>query len=181
MLEVDGLFYHFILILGWKWSSIIYRYWLNQLRYITYEELTQYLTFPISLIISFVIYMTEIHYLWGIDTFVIIFFYFIKWMRYITYEELTLYIHQFHCNTHHRDTLPMRNWHDFSSHIWYLSLISKEIHYLWGIDTCIIINDIYTVWKLRYITYEELTLLCWQDTPCALLTWDTLPMRNWHA
>lgn len=84
MLEIDGLFYHFILILSWKWSSIIYRCWLNQLRYITYEKLT------LGLILSPLIVIREIHYLWEIDTSTFFVDNHIFILRYITYEELTL-------------------------------------------------------------------------------------------
>ena len=129
MLEVDGLFYHFILILGWKWSSIIYRYWLNQLRYITYEELTLS-SILISVTNSSIMWDTlpmrnwhliahwkcfcicEIHYLWGIDTLSPPkpnFWY--KNRRYITYEELTQDVFIIFWKSSLWDTLPMRNWH----------------------------------------------------------------------
>ena len=106
MLEVDGLFYHFILILGWKWSSIIYRYWLNQLRYITYEELTQ------SRSCHFHQLLLEIHYLWGIDTRTLLtnsFYYFLE-IHYLWGIDTFISLwRKFFCIL--RDTLPMRNWH----------------------------------------------------------------------
>ena len=128
MLEVDGLFYHFILILGWKWSSIIYRYWLNQL---------------------------EIHYLWGIDTFLYTdTFKRLFAERYITYEELTRWCNGCSRYFNIRDTLPMRNWHSITSG--WSNSASQEIHYLWGIDTRFTAKFIKPSFE-RYITYEELT------------------------
>ena len=120
-------------------------------KYITYEELT--LTAFKAFLRTFVLRNTlpmrnwhsypgkylllcsEIHYLWGIDTFlevsVLIAFYFLQ----------------------ARNTLPMRNWHfSFVS----ITSIIIEIHYLWGIDTH---NHLLCMLHLhvKYITYEELT------------------------
>ena len=126
MLEVDGLFYLVILNFRWKWSSIICRYWLNRLKYITYEELTHTCSLfdylgdmleihylwgiDTTLFYSYRLYIQEIHYLWGIDT-----------SNHIIYNEFII-----------RDTLPMRNWHVFDQVFWSSCI---EIHYLWGIDT----------------------------------------------
>ena len=130
MLEVDGLFYLFILNFRWKWSSIICRYWLNRLKYITYEELTP------SAVSTRMCLISEIHYLWGIDTVQIISLendFLGRCKRYITYEELTqipsdkLLCHDKRYITYKeltqkssfyyffwffaRYTLPIRNWH----------------------------------------------------------------------
>ena len=126
MLEVDGLFYHFILILGWKWSSIIYRYWLNQLRYITYEELTQVLFVSLPLFSWDTLPMRNWHNL-VVAIFINSYWRYITYeeltpghcsrtafttfLRYITYEELTHSINVFMSTSVIRDTLPMRNWH----------------------------------------------------------------------
>ena len=154
MLEVDGLFYLFILNFRWKWSSIICRYWLNRLKYITYEELTPSAVSPRMCLIS------EIHYLWGIDTVQIISLendFLGRCKRYITYEELT--------------QIPSDK------------LLCHDKRYITYKELTLILLWIFT--GSSYLTEYTLPIRNWH---CVKFinwyshneSWYTLPIRNWH-
>ena len=143
-----------------------------------------------------------VHYLWGIDTFFSIDFTHNSSL-YITYEELTLKVGGIKAHSNLCCTLPMRNWHSLAFsfsiptrsllYITYEELTQKilvqslqlnnVVHYLWGIDTLLIIDNIFKfLLKLLSCTLpmRNWHLCLWIFKIHQIIIRCTLPMRNWH-